>query len=48
MESIEIISCSEVIDSEFMAMEEFGLINPHLNGVRWGGHGENHGGNLLI
>ena len=41
-------SCSKGKDSHLLGMEDLGLINPSSTGGGDGGHGEDHGGNLLI
>ena len=42
------VSTLEVINPEFVTVEDFGLVQPLFQGVWWGGNGEDHGGDLLI
>ena len=42
------LSCLKGEDSHFLGMEDLGLINPSSAGGGNSGHGEDHGGNLLI
>ena len=41
-------SSSQLIDAQFLAMEEFGFLDPSLEVIRQECHGQDHGGNLPI
>ena len=41
-------SFSKGLDAHFLCMEGFGLLNPFVDSGGDGGHGKDHGGNLLV
>ena len=42
------ISIPKVINSEFVAMEDFGFVQPFFQGIWWGGHEKDHGEDLSV
>ena len=47
-ESVGAISTSEIINSEFVTMENFGFVQPFFKGIWQSSHREDHGRDLLI
>ena len=41
-------SSSKGLDAHFLRMEGFGLLDPFIDSGGDGGHGEDHGGKLLV
>ena len=48
MECVGTISTSQVVNPKFVAMKDLGFVQPFGQGIWWGGHGKDHGGDLLV